>query len=52
MHDHRKKTASCVEEQLSLENIILYQIHLQKVEKSLKKTLAEFKKIEFSKNIE
>lgn len=46
MHDYRKKTASCIEEQCNLENIISYKNHLLEVEKSLQKTIAEFKKIE------
>jgi DNA-binding transcriptional regulator GbsR (MarR family) len=48
IHNYRKKTASCGEEQRNLENIISYKNHLQEVEKSLQKTLAEFKKIEFN----
>jgi DNA-binding transcriptional regulator GbsR (MarR family) len=48
MYDYRKKTASCAEEQCNLENIISYKNHLQEVEKSLQKTIAEFKKIEFN----
>jgi hypothetical protein len=37
MYNYREKTASCAEEDLSLENMISYKIHLQIVEKSLQK---------------
>ncbi len=50
MHDYRKKTASCAEEDLSLANIVSYNTHLQIVEKSLKKTINGFKKIEINNN--
>jgi DNA-binding transcriptional regulator GbsR (MarR family) len=50
MHDYRKKTASCAEEDRSLENIISYKIHLQIVDKSLQKTIDQFKKIEINNN--
>lgn len=50
MYDYRKKTASCIEEQCNLENIISYKNHLLEVEKSLQKTIAEFKKIEINNN--
>jgi hypothetical protein len=43
-----EKTASCAEEDLSLENMISYKIHLQIVEKSLQKTMDEFKIIEIN----
>lgn len=48
MHDYRKKTASSIEEQCNLENIISYKNHLLEVEKSLQKTIAGFKKIEIN----
>lgn len=44
--NYREKTASCSEEKCNLENIKSYKKHLSEVEKSLKKTIAEFKKIE------
>ncbi|WP_026713601.1 GbsR/MarR family transcriptional regulator [Flavobacterium daejeonense] len=44
--NYREKTASCSEEKCNLENIKSYKKHLLEVEKSLKKTIAEFKKIE------
>jgi DNA-binding transcriptional regulator GbsR (MarR family) len=52
IHNYREKTTSCAEEQCNLENIISYKNYLQEVEKSLQKTLAEFKKIEFNNSIE
>jgi DNA-binding transcriptional regulator GbsR (MarR family) len=52
MHDYREKTASCAEENLSLENIISYKIHLHIVEKSLQKTMDEFKIIEINNIIQ
>jgi DNA-binding transcriptional regulator GbsR (MarR family) len=48
MYNYREKTASCAEEDLSLENMISYKIHLQIVEKSLQKTMDEFKIIEIN----
>lgn len=44
--EYRQKTASCPEERCNLENIKAYKNHLQAIEVSLKKTIAEFKEIE------
>jgi hypothetical protein len=43
MYNYREKTASCAEEDLSLENMISYKIHLQIVEKSPKKLWTNLK---------
>jgi DNA-binding transcriptional regulator GbsR (MarR family) len=48
---YREKTASCTEEKCNLENIKSYKKHLQEVENSLIKTIAEFKKIEIANKI-
>lgn len=50
MHDYRNKTASCAEEKCNLENIISYKNHIQEIEKTFHKTIAEFKKIEINNN--
>jgi hypothetical protein len=42
MYNYREKTASCAEEDLSLENMISYKIHLQIVE-SLQKLWTNLK---------
>ncbi|TDD94934.1 GbsR/MarR family transcriptional regulator [Flavobacterium cellulosilyticum] len=50
MINYREQTASCPKEKCNLENVKAYKIHISEVDKSIRKTIEEFKKKEITNN--